>query len=440
MTILYLVSYSPWPPVSGGAWRSYKSIERLAERHDIVVCLCESARSAQGRILAGTPLPVRTMLLRDSRFPAPSACLSAAVGRSQPEYTPFLLRKRWRKSFLSACKSIRPDLVWFSELSTFWRCGPPESCAVVTDMADIQTVKEARTLAAEIDVGPADLMLGTDGPGLLQRADLSRRYRTRPRLPLSDRRRAKESVVLQVALAERWTARSSDVVLLANPDDAAYVDQLARCVVVPNGFDFDRNGQLDRDPAGTTLVFYGLLTYRPNIDGLRWFCDRVWPQVLAQVPTARLEVIGEHDERLSFAASSPNVFVHGFVEDMTEILGRSSGAVVPLLSGGGTRVKIIEAWARRLPVVSTSVGGEGLGARDGVNMLVADEPTAFANACVSLLRDPDLGRRMAEEGFRHGRQRFEWRRVLDGVDAAVGIARATFVEDSGRRVIPPVPG
>ena len=434
MTILYVVSYSPWPTVSGGAWRSYKTLERLSEQHQVVVCLCESDPSAQARFLTDTVLPVRRCILRDSRLPAPSACLAAAVGRSQPVYTPFLLRKRWRRSFLAACETFRPDLVWFSELSTFWRCGPADRCAVVTDMADIQSVKEARTLAAEIGVSARELMLGTDGLELLQRRDLSRRYHLRPRwLPRSGPRGSRESVVLQVALAERWTARSSDAVVLANPGDAAYVDRLVRYVIVPNGFDFDGHGKIDRDPAGTALVFYGLLTYRPNIDGLRWFCDRVWPQVLAAVPTARLEVIGEHDERIAFTASAPRVSVHGLVEDMTDILRRSSALVVPLLSGGGTRIKIIEAWARRLPVVSTSVGGEGLGARDGANMLIADEPSAFAEACVELLRDPEVGRRLAEEGFRHGREHYEWSKALECVDAAVELASAAFRGSSDRR-------
>jgi len=433
MTILYVVSYSPWPPVSGGGWRSYKSIERLSEQHDVVVCLCASDPAAQARFLAETALPVRRCILKESRFRSPAAYSAAAVGRSQPDYTPFALRKRWRRSFLATVDSIRPDLVWFSELSTFWRCGPTDRCAVVTDMADIQAVKEARTLAAEIGISPSALMLGTDGPGLLQHRDLSRRYVLPPRwLSSSESRRSRESIVLQVALAERRTARDSNVVVLANPADAACVEPLAKCVIVPNGFDFDGHEGSRRDPAGRTLVFYGLLTYRPNIDGLRWFCDRVWPSVLSVVPTARLEVIGEHDERLAFAASAPNVIVHGFVEHMDDILDRSAGLIVPLLSGGGTRIKIIEAWARRLPVVSTSVGSEGLGARDGVSMLIRDEAPAFAQACVRLLRDAELGRRLAEEGFRHGREYYEWARVLGGIDAAAEIARARFV-DSGRR-------
>src|SRR5206468_4326553 len=147
--------------------------------------------------------------------------------------TPFALRKRWRRAFLATCAQVEPDFVWFSELSAAWRCGAFDDAPVVTDMVDVQAVKEARAQAAELGVVAAELVPGTAGKDLLQQRDLRRRYLLRRGLlrvpgarladPATFRRRRGEATVLQVALAERSAARASNAVLLANRDDAPYI-------------------------------------------------------------------------------------------------------------------------------------------------------------------------------------------------------------------------
>jgi glycosyltransferase involved in cell wall biosynthesis len=425
--ILYAASYSPWPTVSGGAWRSFRILERLAREHAVVAALCTDDAQLAEPFLAENPLELERRLL------APDGAPDGEPRRFRHEQAPPELRGRWRRALLETVDDVEPDLVWFSELSPAWRCGPLPTVPVVTDLADVQVVKEARTQAAALEIPVSSLRPDVTRTDLLLRRGL----RVRTRLA-----RGPAARVLALALAERSVARASNAVCLANEQDVPYLAPLAETVVVPNGFDFRDRPTEERRPEGTTLVFFGLLTYRPNLDGLEWFCARIWPSVLARRPEARLEIVGEHDGRLSFAASVPGATVHGFVPDLAEVISRSSALVVPLRSGGGTRLKILEAWARRLPVVSTSVGCEGLGARDGVELLVADAPSSFAAACVRLLEDDALGHRLAAAAFRHGGRRFDWSEVLDGVDLALERAtadlsgRARRGRPRGRRTTP----
>src|SRR5947209_5866320 len=145
MKILYVVSYSPWPVSSGGAWRLATSIEYLSERHELTVALCRDDGSIQDRFVTqGDGRHPRRLLKASRRAPLGSR-VAALTGPSQRAYTPFAHRLRWRRSFLEACDEVDPDVVWFAELSTFWRCGPLGDRPVVSDLVDIQAIKEART-------------------------------------------------------------------------------------------------------------------------------------------------------------------------------------------------------------------------------------------------------------------------------------------------------
>jgi glycosyltransferase involved in cell wall biosynthesis len=132
--------------------------------------------------------------------------------------------------------------------------------------------------------------------------------------------------------------------------------------------------------------------------------------------------VGEHGGTLSHLASMPGVVVHGFVNDLAPFIADAAGLVVPLRVAGGTRIKILEAWAKGLPVVSTSIGAEGLQPIDGENCLLGDEPADLARACVRLLGDPQLGAALAAAGFEHGKRRFSWEAVHCALDPIIELA------------------
>ena len=136
------------------------------------------------------------------------------------------------------------------------------------------------------------------------------------------------------------------------------------------------------------VVFSGNLEYHPNISAVRFFRRRVWPRLRARWPKLRWRLVGKNPRGVAaFTAGDARIEVTGPVPDAVPEIARAKVAVVPLLAGSGTRLKILEAWAAGVAVVSTSVGAEGLDARDGEHLLLADDAASFADAVDRLLRD-----------------------------------------------------
>jgi glycosyltransferase involved in cell wall biosynthesis len=160
----------------------------------------------------------------------------------------------------------------------------------------------------------------------------------------------------------------------------------------------------------------------PNVEGVLWFAWNVWPRVVEQVPEARLAVVGKDPPRevRDLPRHVRNVVVTGYVPDPAPYLAETAVFIVPLRAGGGMRVKIVDAWCWGVPIVSTSIGAEGIELEDGRNILIADEPQALADAVVRVLRDPPLGRRLRENGRRWVEQRYDWRQVYARWDRVYG--------------------
>jgi glycosyltransferase involved in cell wall biosynthesis len=149
-----------------------------------------------------------------------------------------------------------------------------------------------------------------------------------------------------------------------------------------------------------TLLFLGTFLYQPNLDAANFLINRVWPQVRKAVPEARLVVAGAPSERISNNGPvPPGVEFTGYVEDLESLYRRSRVVCVPILSGGGTRVKIIEAAGYAKPIVATRIGAEGLHMQDRRELLIRDNPVSFARACIELLKDTALCERLGTTAY-----------------------------------------
>jgi glycosyltransferase involved in cell wall biosynthesis len=182
----------------------------------------------------------------------------------------------------------------------------------------------------------------------------------------------------------------------------------ARCIA--NGYTLDHEPPAERperpDPA---LLFVGLLSYEPNADAVRWFATDVFPRVRAQVPGARFRVVGRGGDALAAElAGRPGVELVGPVDDVRVELDAATATVVPIRFGAGTRLKVVEALANRLPLASTTIGCEGIEVQSGVHCLVADDAASLAAACVRLLTEADLRASLAEAGARLHHDRYRW--------------------------------
>jgi glycosyltransferase involved in cell wall biosynthesis len=176
-----------------------------------------------------------------------------------------------------------------------------------------------------------------------------------------------------------------------------------------------------------------LLTYEPNIDGAWFFVDEVLPLVRAAVPDVELRLVGRHDDRAAALAERPGVVLRGEVPDVGPELRDAAVVVVPIRSGGGTRIKILEAFARRVPVVSTTVGCEGIDAVPGEHLLTGDTPDALADACVRLLRDDALRTRVIDAAHALFVSRYRWEDIRPRIAAlARAVADGSFTASAPR--------
>ena len=235
---------------------------------------------------------------------------------------------------------------------------------------------------------------------------------------------------VQAALTPReetaFTRRFDTVCVTSERDrnvlQAAVPD--ARIAVVPNGVDLDayRLDASAREPG--TILFTGLMSYYPNVHGVRMFVEEIFPRVLRQAPHARLLVVGAEPAPAVRRLAGDRIVVTGYVDDVRPYLERAEAYVVPLRIGGGTRVKALQAMAMGVPIVSTRVGCEGLNVEHGRHVLLADTPDEFAGSVVRLLHDGRLRASLAHDAAAFVRD-YAWSRVGDVLnDAFISTPRA----------------
>jgi glycosyltransferase involved in cell wall biosynthesis len=209
-------------------------------------------------------------------------------------------------------------------------------------------------------------------------------------------------------LERRWLPRFS-LVLATSPADAALAGAIApqaRVAVYPNALP-----PTPLPPAGDeeAIVFSGNMEYHPNVTAVRFFRLEIWPRLRARWPKLVWRLVGKNAAAVRrFTTGDPRIEVAGPVVDAVRELARSRVAVVPLLTGSGTRLKILEAWAAGLPVVSTTIGAEGLPVRDGETVLLADSAEAFASAVTRLLTCMELRQSIGSAGRLLLEKEFTW--------------------------------
>lgn len=220
-----------------------------------------------------------------------------------------------------------------------------------------------------------------------------------------------------------------DRVFVSSPDEARHASALCpevRVHVLPNIMPLPAQTPPPPPAGPPEILFVGTLSYYPNEDAARFFAREIFPRIHAALGGAvRFRIVGQScPPRVQALAALPGVEVAGFLPDLDEAYARASLAVVPLRAGTGTRLKILEAFGRGRPVVSTSIGAEGLEVADGRELLLRDGPEAFAQGCLEILRNPALAARLAEGGSRRVRESYTPERLLACYDAALSAVPA----------------
>lgn len=404
MNILILSPYPPFPPHGGGTMRVYQLVRGLAQRHG-VTCLTFAPDEAAEAALEPMRAWCRVLVVRG---PDPRS----------------IARRAW-----TTIASPLPDMALRNQSATFAARLGELLDQERFDIVQAESIEMAAYLIRRHRTDWSQLVLDQfNAEYLLQKraAQTSLAGLRRGQLSLRNAAGALYSSAqwLKLARYERQVLGQCNLVLAVSEQDRQTMLALepqARIGVVPNGVDTsvfsrgalaqERVGALSFD--GATLVFSGTLDFRPNIDAVVWFAQEVLPLIRARRPHVRLVVIGKRPAPLVRAQASDNLIVVGEVADARPYLAAADVYVVPMRIGGGVRLKLLEALALEAPVVSTSMGAEGVaGLRNNEHCLLADDPHRFADAVLALLDDPVRGRRLGAAGRRLVQGSYDWNTIV----------------------------
>jgi len=220
---------------------------------------------------------------------------------------------------------------------------------------------------------------------------------------------------------EAQLVQEFDASLVVAEQERAFLPESHRVFVVRNGIDleyFSPRGKVNTN----TLIFTGAMNYFPNIDGVLFFCEQVLPLIKREIPSVKFIVGGMDPDPRIKQLESEGITVTGFVPDMREYLGKAAVCVVPLRIAKGIQNKVLEAMAMNVPVVSTSYANQGVNARNRHEIMVADDPKAFAVAVVKLLKNEHFRTMMAENARRFVEEQYSWDHNLQTLDEAIRLA------------------
>jgi glycosyltransferase involved in cell wall biosynthesis len=388
MRTLVIAGDWPWPGDTGSRLRLAMVLRGLMRNGPTeLVSVVSKFRSDFDPADDAFGLTSATRVGYDNRTPGPLGLTPTLVRPSMPIGLPWRDRDHVCRA-LSAHLRREHDLIWVFGARSWVLSGEPARPAVVVDLDDLEDQKiEAR--------------LAVPRP---RANSLGQRFRRAASTAVSE-----EEIRRWRRLHRRIARRSSAVVVCSELDaQRARAHGIAVAAVVPNGY------SVIEPPVGRKTVnsapvvlFQGLLTYPANVDAARWLAEEVAPALRALLPDARIRLVGKHQPELTELKDPPRVSVVGRVPDIADELANADLVVVPVRYGSGTRLKILEAFAQRVPVVSTTLGAEGLGAEDGVHLLLGDTAPALAAACARLLRDEALRADITERAHALFLERFE---------------------------------
>jgi glycosyltransferase involved in cell wall biosynthesis len=388
MTVLWVTFGLPYPPDSGVRLRDFHLIREVS-RSARILLFCLVPRGG-----AADPGELRDFCDRIETWEMPAGL------------PPLLLLARmpagaWRNFFPEAAARIR-------ELA-------------LTERPDVVQIEHS-LLAGYLDAVPAETgcrtalslhNVGFEQYRRMARMDCGILARIGYRLKSWIMRRTEMDYIPRFDVCLTVSRAESDLLTRALPQ--------VRPVVIENGVDCAALCPLP--PAGAVLLFAGVMDYPPNADAAVFFCRSVLPLIRSQVPEVKLIIAGHSPPpQVRALAREAGVTVTGRVEDMRLYYAQASIAIAPLRAGGGTRLKILESMALGRPVVSTSIGCEGLDVRDGGHLLIADDANRFAQCVTSLLLQPALRHTISAEARRLVEQRYDWPAIGKRLMAAYSLS------------------
>lgn len=394
MRVLWLSHLVPYPPVSGALQRSFHLLSGVAARHEVTllafnqrkllgteeaVTAARAALEAICRRVVVHPIPADRSRLARARL----------VGRALLSSSPYVARwldlSAYRADLLAAVRREAFDLVHVDTVGLAPHARIAGDLPVALNHHNVESHMMARR--AEREASP-----------------LARAFFRREAAKLRRLEQAHAGCAgINLVVSELDRSR----LLAAAPG--------ATVTVCPNGTDpvYFRPG--GTGPEEGHLLFLGGMSWYPNLNGVRYFVREVWPRLVRRAARAKLTVVGADppDDLRRLAATDPRIRLTGQVADVRPYFDRADIFVCPILDGGGTRVKVLDAMAMAKPIVSTTLGCEGLDLAPERDYLAADTPEAFVEQICRLIDDSRLRAAMGERGRRVVLEQYAWARIVE---------------------------
>jgi len=391
MRILVVTTKSPYPLYEGRALRTYNLLKQIAKKHEVyLLSFVQSEEEVQGieqmrafcaRVeaiplnLKGQKLHLLFDLLRE-------------IPSSSPLHVVKYRSRVMRCRMLKVLEAERIDLVHLDMLHLGEYANLCGERPVVLMEHNVESVLLERRMQT------------TEQP--LEKAYL--RYQTRK---LRDYEAALCRCVAHVVAVSDLDAK-----LLRR---LAGVDSVTS---IPNGVDTSYFGLADCPSRPYELVYVGGMTWFPNYDAMRFFCRDILPRIAEHIPDVSLTIVGKNPDNdgVREIAKNPRVRLTGLVEDVRPLVAEAAVFIVPLRIGGGTRLKILDALSMGKPLVSTSIGCEGIEVSDGEHLVIADTPDKFAQEVEHMLLQPQFGQRLGLAGRQLVERSYEWDKIAPALD------------------------
>lgn len=396
MRILFLTQVLPYPLDAGPKVRAYFVLRYLAHRHDVTLVSFSRAADTDDAVdhLAGFCSRVHTVPMVRGKLKDLQYLANSVVTRQ-----PFLIvRDRMQEMSERLAATVKKegpfDVIHSDQL---W-------------MAQYALDVKRRS----VDGGPPKTLLDQHNAVFM----------IAQRLAESEPSSLKRKLLLlesqKMAKYEAVVCSQFDFVVWVTQEDRAAVqlqfdrnrgDGMPLGTVIPICTDPVSQPVVRRGPNPRRVTFVGGLHYPPNARGILWFAEEIFPSILERVPDAVLTVIGKDPPRelKGQGIDGRNLEITGYVADITPYLEETGAFIVPLRAGGGMRVKILDAWTWGLPVVSTTVGAEGIETHPGKDILLADDPHRFSDSVVSLLQNAGFSEYVARNGRQSALEKYCWR-------------------------------
>lgn len=397
MRILFLSQLLPYPPDAGAKVRAYYTLRWLAEKHQVTLVAFTRNDDSPAAIdhlrtfcHAVHTLPMPRNQVRDG----------VALAKSLFQQESFIIRRdvvakmdRLLRRLVSENKFdvVHADQLWMAQYALFVKHMLPVVRLVLDEHNACYQIFE--------------------------------RLAQRERNPLKRWLWSREARLLR---QYEWDICTRfDHVVTVTPEDTKSLIGLAECntgngskfTTIPICLDTRQHPVATPQGDGLTILHLGTMFWPPNVEGVLWFVRRVWPKVAAEIPQARFSILGKNPPAdIQVLNNQAQFDVIGYVADPQPWLEQAGVFIVPLLSGGGMRVKIIDAWCWGLPVVSTTIGAEGIEYHDGENLLIADSADDYATKVVRVLQDNELSQRLRQNGRRWVETHYDWRSVYHAWD------------------------